>query len=256
MKAIILGSGGASGVPAVASGWGECDPTDPHNRRRRPSILVEDGDCQILVDTSPDLRAQLLDANVRRLDAVLFTHDHADHLNGIDDLREINRAMKGPLAIWAHQDVLDTIGRRFAYVLEPLAANATSIYKPILLPHTITGPFTVGPLTIQALDQDHGYGRTLGFRFGALAYSTDVVDLPEDSLRQLEGIDTWIVGCLGAQPHPTHAHVDKVLGWAERIKPRRTVITHMGPRLDYATLKARLPAHVEPAYDGMIIEVG
>ena len=254
MRAIILGCGGTSGVPAIAVGWGDCDPTDPHNRRRRPSILIEEGDCRILVDTSPDLRAQLLDADVRRLDAVLYTHDHADHLNGIDDLREVNRAMQGPLDIWASRETLATISHRFAYVLEPLAPNATSIYKPLLVPHTVAGPFTVGPVAVTPLDQDHGYGRTLGFRFGPIAYSTDVVDLPPESLEALVGVDTWIVGCLGAHPHPTHAHVDKVLEWAKQIRPRRTIITHMGPRLDYGRLRSRLPGHVEPAYDGMIVE--
>ncbi|MDA8230104.1 MAG: MBL fold metallo-hydrolase [Magnetospirillum sp.] len=254
MKVTILGCGGASGVPAISAGWGACDPANPRNRRRRPSILVEDCGSRILVDTSPDLRAQLLGAGVNRLDAVIYTHDHADHLHGIDDLREVNRAMKGPLPIWASETTLATIGERFGYVLEPLSPGATSIYKPLLVPNIIRAPFAAGTIRVVPFDQDHGYGRTVGLRFGPIAYSTDVVAMPDESFAALAGIDTWIVGCLVDYPHMTHAHVDKVLEWAERVKPRRTVLTHMGPRLDYDALKARLPAHVEPGYDGMVLE--
>ena len=256
MKATLLGCGGASGVPAVAGGWGACDPAEPRNRRRRPSLLVEDGDSRVLVDTSPDLREQLLAAGVDRLDGVVYTHDHADHLHGVDDLREVNRAMRAALPVWASAEVLATISRRFAYVFEPLPPEATTIFKPLLVPHTVTGPFTVGGVKVTPFDQDHGYGRTLGLRFGPIAYSTDVVALPEESFAALAGVEIWVIGCLVDFPHPTHAHVDKVLSWVERVKPRRAVLTHMGPRLDYAALKARLPAHVEPGYDGMVIEAG
>ena len=255
MKVTILGSGGASGVPSISAGWGRCDPDNPRNRRRRPSILVEREDTCLLVDTSPDLRMQLLDAEVKRLDAVLYTHDHADHLHGIDDLREINRAMKAPIPIWATSEVLATIGQRFGYVLEPQHPDTPVIYKPLLEPRLIEGPFRIGGIDVVPFDQDHGYCRTTGFRFAKLAYSTDVVELPEAAFAALEGIEVWIVGCLLNAPHPTHAHVDKVLEWIKRVSARRVIITHMGTGLDSAALKARLPAHAEPGYDGMVIEV-
>lgn len=254
MKVRILGCGAAAGVPSVSRGWGACDPANPRNRRRRPSILVEDGQTRLLVDTSPDLREQLLDADIRHLDAVLFTHDHADHLHGIDDLREVNRAMKAPLPIHGSAGVIDSIRQRFPYVLGEVGEGQT-IYKPMLIPHVIHGPFTVGGCPVVPFDQDHGYGHTFGYRFGAVAYSTDLVDLPEESFAALAGIDTWIVGCLTYDPHPTHAHLDKVLGWIERLAPRRAYLTHLTPGMDYETLKAQVPPHVEPAHDGLEIKV-
>ncbi len=255
MRAVILGSGGAAGVPAISSGWGNCDPSNPNNRRLRPSILVETDNTRILVDTSPDLREQLLAQNIQALDAIVYTHAHADHLHGVDDIREINRAMKRDIPIWGKAAVLDDIRQRFAYVFEPLAPDSKSIYKPLLTPNEITGPFTIGDMDITPFQQDHGYGETLGFRFGNLAYSTDLISLPERSFEILQGVEVWIIGCLtNYLNHPTHVSVDRALEWIERIKPRRAIISHMSGKLDYATLKAALPPHVEPAYDGMIVD--
>lgn len=253
MKATILGCGAAGGVPSISRGWGACDPDNPRNRRRRPSILVHGPQGVILVDTSPDCREQLLDAGISRLAAVLYTHDHADHMHGIDDLREVNRAMRAHLPIHATAEVLDCIRSRFPYVVGGVG-EGQSIYKPLLDLHPIDGGFSVGGLEVVPFDQDHGYCRTTGFRFGPLAYSTDAVDLPESSFDVLAGIDTWIVGCLTYDPHPTHAHLDKVLGWIERIRPRQAILTHMTPSLDYDTLCNILPPHVRPAHDGLIIE--
>lgn len=250
MKVTILGCGAAGGVPSISRGWGDCDPANPRNRRRRPSILVEEGEARLLVDTSPDCREQLLDAGVRALSGVLFTHDHADHLHGIDDLREVNRAMQAPLPIFAAPEVMDSIRRRFPYVLGSVEDGQT-IYKPMLDPHNINGPFGVGGLSVVPYDQDHGYCRTLGFRFGNFAYSTDVVQLPEESFQALAGIHTWIIGCLSFAPHPTHAHLDRVLEWIDQVRPERAFLTHMTPSMDYNVLCSRLPAGVEPAYDGM-----
>lgn len=250
MKVTVLGSGSAGGVPSISRGWGACDPANPRNRRRRPSILLEQDDTVVLVDTGPDCREQLIDAGIRRLDGVLYTHDHADHLHGIDDLREINRAMQAPLPIFAAPEVMASIRQRFPYVLGSVE-EGQSIYKPMLDAHDISGPFTIGGMSVVPFDQDHGYCRTLGFRIGSFAYSTDVVNLPEESFTALSGIRTWVVGCLTFDPHPTHAHLDKVLGWIERLKPERAFLTHMTPSMDYDSLKHRLPAHVEPAYDGM-----
>lgn len=254
MRVTLLGTGGAGGVPMISVGWGKCDPAQPKNRRRRTSILVEQGDTTVLVDTGPDLRAQLLDVGVRHLDAIVYTHDHADHLNGVDDIREVNRAMDAEIPAYADRRTLEALTDRFGYVLEPMAAEATSIYKPQLRPIEIDGPFTVGDLDVVPFEQDHGWTTTLGFRFGPIAYSTDVVELGDKAFETLENVDTWIVGCLVDKPHPTHAHVDKVIGWFDRVKPRRLVLTHMSPRLDYDTLKAALPAGMEPGFDGLVLE--
>lgn len=255
IRATILGSGSSSGVPAIANGWGDCDPDNPRNRRLRPSILVEQGDTTILVDTSPDLRQQLLSARVQNLSGVIFTHEHADHLHGIDDLREINRVMKQPIPIWAFSETIDGIRDRFGYVFEPLAPQThVSYYKPVLHPHVVEGDFVIDGLQIQSFNQDHGYGRTMGLRFGSFAYSTDVVNLPDEAFDILAGVDTWIVGCLMASPHPTHAHVDRAIEWMARIKPRRGIISHMSPKLDYETLQRYLPPGIEPAYDGLVLE--
>jgi len=255
MKVTILGCGGAPGVPTVSSGWGRCDPKNPKNRRRRSSVLVNDGTTQVLVDTSPDLRDQLLDAEVRHLDGVLYTHGHADHMHGLDELREINRAMKAPLPIYATADTLAALETRFGYAFEGIPEGET-YFRPWLMPNVITGaPFTVKTLQAQPFVQSHGFSTTMGFRMGDMAYSTDVWDLDDTAKAMLTGLSVWIVGALTDTPHPTHAHLDKVLGWIDELKPRRAVITHMGPTLDYETLVFHLPVGVTPAFDGMVIEV-
>ena len=230
--------------------------------RSRPSILVEDGETRLLVDTSPDLRQQMLDAKilnagVAKLSAVLFTHAHADHLHGIDDLRAVNRAIGAPLPFYADRTTLDVIAQRFSYVLTPLDGSGKNFYKPVLIPHELAagGAVTIGDVAVSAVDQDHGFSRTLGFRFGPVAYCTDVVNMPEESFAALAGIRLWIIGTMVAYPHPTHCDVPKALAWIERLRPEHAVLTHLGPELDYAELAAQLPAGVEPAYDGMVIEV-
>ncbi|WP_142846945.1 MBL fold metallo-hydrolase [Telmatospirillum sp. J64-1] len=255
MKVTILGCGAAGGVPVISVGWGDCDPGQPRNRRRRPSILVEEGGTAILVDSGPDLRQQLLDAQVRRLDAVFYTHDHADHVHGIDELREINRLMNGPLDVFAEPQVLDSIRGRFGYVFAELDTGKYPIYKPLLIPRPLTAPVEVGGIAVSFFEQDHGWSKSTGFRFGDFAYSTDVVNLPEESFAALAGVKTWIVGCLQFKPHQTHAHLDKVLEWVARVKPERAILTHMGPRMDYDHVRALCPPGVEPGYDGMVIEV-
>lgn len=255
MRATVLGCGAAGGVPSVSRGWGACDPDNPRNRRRRPSLLVEGSEGTILIDTSPDCREQLLGAGINRLAAVFYTHDHADHMHGIDDLREINRVTRCHLPVHAAPEVLDSIRVRFPYVVGGVG-EGQSIYKPMLDLHQINGPFRVAGLDVQPFEQDHGYGRTTGFRFGPLAYSTDVVELPEASFDALTGIDTWIIGCLSYDPHPTHAHLDKVLHWIDRVQPRQAFLTHMTPSLDYDVLCNILPPHVRPAHDGLVIAIG
>jgi phosphoribosyl 1,2-cyclic phosphate phosphodiesterase len=256
MKVTFLGTGSSSGTPGVGIGWGSCDPAEPKNRRLRPSILVEAGGTRILVDTSPDLREQLLRAGVEKLDAVLYTHAHADHLHGIDDLRAVNRAMNARLPTYADEATLKVIQDRFGYVLAPLKHGATNFYKPCLDPQVIVPgkPFRVGAIEIMPFDQDHGFSRTLGFRFGPIAYSTDLIEMTDAAYQTLNGIRVWIVSTFGATPHPTHAHVDKTLGWIARVAPRRAILTHLSPGLDHASLQAKVPAGVEVGFDGMVVE--
>jgi phosphoribosyl 1,2-cyclic phosphate phosphodiesterase len=254
MKVRILGCGSSGGVPLAGGVWGKCDPSEPRNRRRRVSILIEHAGSTILIDTSPDLREQLLDAGTQRLDAVLYTHAHADHLHGLDDLRGFNRLMRRPIPVYASAQTLADIARRFDYVFTPIEPGG-SIYKPSLTPHAIDGPFELAGLTVTPFDQDHGYSRTLGFRIGDMAYSTDVVELDDKAFAVLAGVELWIVDCLRYTPHPTHSHLEKTLSWIERVKPRRAVLTHMDVDLDYATLCREVPEGVEPGYDGLVIEL-
>ncbi len=254
MKVTVLGSGGSAGVPLIGNDWGQCDPNNPRNRRSRPSILVEDRGTAILVDTSPDLREQLIMAQVSRLDAVLWTHIHADHTHGVDDLRGLNVLMQAPIDAYADRDTLAGLIERFGYCFTP--AKQGMYYKPVLTPHEITGPFTVRDTHVQPFEQDHGWMKTLGFRFGRFAYSTDVVRLDEDAFAVLEGIDTWIVDCVRIEPaHPVHAHLELTLSWIERVRPRRAYLTHMNHTVDYDTICRLLPPGVEPGYDGLVIEV-
>jgi len=261
LRAIILGSGGSTGVPGVGLGWGACDPANPRNRRTRPSIIVENDDTRLLVDMSPDLREQLIRHDIDALDGILMTHAHADHLHGIDDIRGINRAMGAPIDLYANAATHENIKTRFGYVLEPLENLPTDIkpfyYKPVLTPHMIEPGMSlkIGSITVQIMDQDHGRTKTLGFRFGDLAYSTDVKELPESAFVVLDGIKTWIVGAPVTHPnHPTHVHVDGALKWIERVRPERAIISHLGLGVDFETVQKDLPDRVELAYDGMIIE--
>ena len=252
MRVTILGCGTAGGVPQIGGYWGVCDPAEPRNRRLRPSILVEKGEARLLVDASPDLRVQALEAGFDRLDGVLFSHAHADHSHGIDDLRYIARRMERMIDAYADAATLAALEARFSYVFQHEEAR---LYPPILRRHVIDGPFEVMGLSVVPFAQQHGAIETLGFRFGPIAYSTDLMGLPEDSFAALEGVEVWIVDALSPNPHPTHSHLGQTLEWIERVKPKRAVLTHMNVSMDYATVARATPGHVEPAYDGMVIEV-
>jgi len=256
MKVTILGCGPSGGVPLLGNDWGDCDPTNPKNRRRRASILVEEHGARLLVDTSPDMRAQLLDAGVGHLDAILFTHAHADHCHGIDEVRALNRAMGKPIPIHASAPTLAELRQRFAYIFRPQDPAAGAVfYKPSLLTSVIEGPFDAAGVGVVPFSQDHGFSQTLGFRFGALAYSTDVVGLDDEAFAALAGVETWIVDSYRRTPHPTHSHLAQTLDWIARVRPKRALLTHMDVQLDYDTLCRELPVGVEPAFDGMVIEV-
>ncbi|MCK5295468.1 MAG: MBL fold metallo-hydrolase [Alphaproteobacteria bacterium] len=254
MKVTILGCGGAGGVPMISVGWRNCNPENPKNRRRRPSILIQHENTNILVDTSPDLREQLLDVGVNRLDAVLYTHEHADHVHGIDDLREVNRIIKKPLQIYGDDKTLCLLKERFAYAFEPIDIKNEPIFHPCLVENIIKPRETIGSIEFLSFEQSHGWTSSLGFRFGDFAYSTDVVELDDNAFSVLKGVKVWIIGCLLDREHSTHAHVDKVIDWVSKVNPELSILTHMGPSLDYDRLKADLPENIVPAYDGMVIE--
>jgi phosphoribosyl 1,2-cyclic phosphate phosphodiesterase len=254
MKVTVLGCGPSWGVPAIGPDWGNCDPSEPRNRRRRCSLLVESRGSRVLIDMSPDLRQQLLDAGTNRVDAVLLTHAHADHLHGIDDLRMAKELDGQPIPLHAEADTLAEVDRRFGYALQPVVPGRP-VYRPALTPHVIAGPFTAAGMAVAPFTQHHGYSTTTGFRIGRLAYSTDVVELDDHAFAVLSGIELWIVDCFRRQPHPTHSHLAKTLAWIERVRPHRAVLTHMDQSLDYRELAAELPPGVEPGYDGLTIEL-
>lgn len=252
MKITVLGCGTSTGVPLIGNDWGLCDPHNSRNRRSRASILVEQGETVVLVDSSPDMRQQLIDARVKKLDAVLYTHAHADHCHGIDDLRTVNWLMQKPVDIYAVPQVMADLRSRFPYVVAGHDGN--SYYKPAVIPHDIDGPFSIGGLSILPFDMDHGFSRSTGYRFGDFAYTTDVHKLGETEFGHLQGVRVWVVDCVRREPHSTHSHLAQTLQWIDRVKPQRAILTHMNHSMDYETLRRELPAGVEPAFDGMEIE--
>lgn len=258
MRFTILGCGSSGGVPRLGGDWGDCDPANPKNRRRRCSMLVErlvgDTVTRVLIDTSPDMREQLLDAGVGTLDGVVYTHSHADHVHGIDDLRQIVFNTRNRLPVWADAPTTDALMSRFAYAfVQPV----DSPYPPILDLHAIHGPFDVpgpaGTIAFTPFTVDHGSMDALGFRVGALAYLPDVVAIPADVWPHLQGLDVWVLDALRRKPHPTHAHLALSLEWIARMRPARAVLTNMHVDLDYTTLIDELPSGVSPAFDGMVI---
>ena len=256
MRVTVLGCGPSWGVPRIGNDWGACDPKNPKNRRTRCSLLVEDGGQTVLVDTPPDLRQQLLTAKPAKIDAVLFTHAHADHTHGIDDLRSVNKLSGKPLPIYADPQTMSELKSRFRYIFAPIDADArTAFYKPAVEPYEIEGPFTAAGMTVVPFVQDHGFSKTLGFRFGKFSYSTDVFMLDDAAFAALAGTDIWIVDCIRYKPHVTHSHLERTLEWIARVKPRRAILTHMDESFDYETLRQLLPAGVEPGHDGLVIEI-
>ncbi len=257
MRATILGCGSSGGTPLLGpEGWADCDPKDPRNRRRRASILVEHDGTRLLIDTSPDLREQLLAAQVSALDAVVYTHAHADHLHGIDDLRAINYLRRKPIDIWADPKTLAEIKSRFAYAFgpPPSGSDRGDWYRPVLTANEYQGPFRIGPIDIVPFEQRHGRFGSMGLRFGPLAYSTDVKTLDEAAFAALAGVEVWIVDCLRKEPHLTHSHLEQTLAWIARVKPRRAVLTHLDHTMDYAAVRALCPPGVEPGVDGMTLD--
>ena len=260
LRVTVLGCGSSGGVPRVGGHWGNCDPSDRRNHRRRCSLLVEriDGDraTRVLIDTAPDLRAQLLDAGVGLLDGAVYTHAHADHVHGIDDLRMVVFNRRSRLPVWADEATANALIGRFGYAfVQPEGSD----YPPILDLHILKGPFAVGgaagSLPFRPIRVEHGGTEALGFRIHDLAYLPDVSGIPETAWPALDGLDCWILDALRYRPHPTHAHLARSLEWIERARPRLAVLTNMHNDLDYATLAAETPDHVVPAFDGMVLDL-
>ncbi len=271
-RAVILGCGSSGGVPRVggpdgAGDWGTCDQAEPKNRRLRCSLLVErrpagggfdrTGVTSVLIDTSPDVRAQLISACAEHIDAVVLTHDHADQTHGLDDLRAFAIRSRRRVPVYLDRRVAGAVIERFRYCFEQAEG---SWYPPILeeLPtppcgqaFSITGPG--GDISVIPFLQSHGPIDSYGYRIGPLAYSSDVFDLPEESFAVLAGVSVWIVDALQMTAHGTHAHLEKTLGWIERVRPKRAILTNLHNTMDYQTLKRLLPPHIEPAYDGLVV---
>lgn len=252
MKVRILGCGTSTGVPKIGNHWGECDPNEPRNRRLRSSILVESGGERLLVDCGPDLRQQLLAASTDRLEAVIVTHDHGDHVHGIDELRPVSQAIGHPVPLLGRAETLASLQRRFDY-----AFAQSDFYRPIVEPREIQCDWQLGDATVRFVDQPHGNGTSLGVRFDeeshSAAYAIDFSDLTDEMAKLYQGVDVWIADCLTRQPHPTHAHLDGVVGWARDLGVGQLYLTHMGNGLDYRTLRSELPDWAAPAHDGLEI---
>ena len=253
MKVRILGSGTSSGVPRIGNDWGDCDPAEPRNARTRASILIEHDGTRILVDTSPDMRAQLLAARVGSVDAILWTHEHADHVFGIDDVRQLFHARDSAVPGYARAATEGRLREQFGYAFE-----GRDGYPPTIALAMLPDRLRIGGVTIEVVDQPHGSITSAGLRFSAdgrtIGYATDVSGMTEAMRSLYAGVDVWVVDALRRRPHPTHPDLATVLRWVDELRPGRTALIHMDQSMDYATLRAELPAGVEPGFDGLEIE--
>ncbi len=266
LRATVLGCGSSGGVPRLGGpdgrgNWGDCDPAEPRNRRRRCALLVERigaaGRTRLLIDAGQDLRAQLLDAGVGELDGAAITHPHADHIHGLDDLRAVALNMKRRIPLWADRATQEVLMEGFAYCFE---TPPGSLYPPIFDLQTMTGEARIsggagGEMDLRGFHLRHGRIEALGYRVGGLAYSPDLNQIPEAAWEALAGTRVWIVDCLQRKPHGSHAHLEMTLDWIARLKPERAVLTNLHVSLDYQKLRRELPPGVVPAYDGMTIEL-
>jgi phosphoribosyl 1,2-cyclic phosphate phosphodiesterase len=259
LKLTVLGCGTSSGVPRIGPDWGACDPHEPRNRRTRASIVVESATTRILVDTGPDLREQLITTGISSVDAVLWTHDHADHSHGIDDLRQLAQDRRVPVNGYAKRQTLNVLRTRFAYAFE-----GREFYPPIIagtvLPDGDYTNYTIGDIRVTCVDQPHGDIYSTGFRFehdgSSIGYSTDLHEFTAEVIATFAGVDIWVVDALRERPHPTHAHLAQTLKAIEQARPGRAILTHMDTSMDYWPLARRLPSGVEPGYDGLTVVAG
>jgi len=254
MRVTVLGCGTSSGVPQIGCACRVCRSTDPKNKRRRCSIFVEAKGQRILFDTGPDLREQCLDAGIEAIDALVYTHAHADHVHGIDDLRSINNIVMRAIPTFADAVVIERIRERFPYAFQG-GRSDFGYWRPELEVHVFDGPFAIGPVELIPFVQRHGRSTSFGFRIGRFAYSTDADELDERAFAILAGVEVWIVDALRDRPHPSHAHLDRSLEWIARVKPGRAYLTHMNHEVDYEEWAAKLPPGVAPAHDGLVVEL-
>lgn len=254
LKLTLLGCGTSSGVPRIGNDWGACDPAEPKNRRSRVSIIVESPTTRILVDTSPDMRAQLLAADMIDIDAILWTHDHADHSHGLDDVRQIYHHRRSPVPGYARRQTMALLRRRFAYAFE-----GGDGYHPTIDGMDLPDRLTIGDIAVECTDMPHGSIFSTGFRFThgnkSIGYATDFHEATPAMDTLFDRVDLWVVDALRERPHPTHPHLALTLDAIARCQPGRAILTHMDQSMDYATLRATLPPGVEPGYDGMVIDL-
>lgn len=256
----ILGCGSSGGVPRIGGKWGQCDPSNPKNNRKRCSLLVEqtsaDGSTTVLIDTAPEMRLQLIDAGIGAIDAVIYTHSHADHVHGIDDLRQIALNTEKRVPVWADNKTGKDLLRRFDYAFKQ-AKN--SPYPPVLKMNFFNDNIEItgkgGAINFTPIRVIHGSADAFGFRVGDIAYIPDVSEIPAESWAQLKGLSYWIIDALRYAPHPSHTHVEQTLKWIEHIAPKHAILTNMHLDLDYETLRKTLPSHISPAYDGLKIDI-
>lgn len=255
MKLRILGCGTSSGVPRIGNDWGSCDPKNPKNRRMRASIMISSNASNILVDTGPDIRQQLLDANVEKINHVIWTHEHADHCHGIDDLRQLYFALGGPIPCLARPRTLRELQQRFDF-----AFKGVGPYPSYAKGMALTDRVMLSGITVSAADMPHGTISSAALRFEhsgkSIAYTTDFTALPSMAFKCVENVDVWVVDALRRREHPTHPHLAQTLEWIAKAKPKRAILTHMDHSMDYETLRNELPPNVEPAYDGLEVDLG
>lgn len=258
MKVTILGCGHSLGVPVIGCDCPVCTSDNPRNKRFRVSVLVQINGMNIVVDTSPDFRQQMLRVNIRKIDAVLYTHDHADHLHGLDDLRQFNVLQNDVIAVYSNAEIMEAITKRFSYAFLPKPTE-NAMFRPSLIPHILPAipihEFNIGKTRVTAFEQGHGKSKSLGYRIGDFAYSTDVNVLPDTAFAALAGVKYWVVDCLRYTPSYSHSHLERTLEWIERVKPKQAVLTHMAHEFDYDKLSSELPAGVVAGYDGMALEI-
>jgi phosphoribosyl 1,2-cyclic phosphate phosphodiesterase len=256
MKVTVLGSGTSQGVPQIGCRCPACRSADPRDKRRRASVLIEIEGLTIVIDTGPDFRMQCLDAGIGRIDAVLYTHAHADHVHGIDDLKAVNNLMQSPVAAYAEAGVFERIRARFEYVFAGGRSDHGGFWRPEVTPHAIgAGTFAIGPIEITAFAQKHGRGTSWGFRIDRFAYSTDTDALDDAAFAALRGVELWIVDALRDRPHVSHSHLAQTVAWIERIGAARARLVHMNHEVTHADWESRLPEAIRPAFDGEVLQL-